>query len=49
MSGYPFAVVPHPFGSIDLAEAQARADAITPEVEQLLLEKPAAATEARVV
>jgi hypothetical protein len=49
MSGYPFAVVPHPFGSIDLAEVQARADAITPEVERLLLETPAAATEARVV
>ena len=42
MSGYPFAVVPHPFGSIDLAEVQARADAITREVERLLLETPSA-------
>jgi hypothetical protein len=44
MAGYPFAVVPHPFGSIDRAEVEARADAITEEVERLLRGAPPAAS-----
>jgi hypothetical protein len=49
MADYAFAVVPHPFGSIDHAEVQARADAITGEVERLLLEAPPGALGPRAV
>ena len=36
--GYPFVVVPHPFGSLDEAAVQARADAALARIEQLLLD-----------
>ena len=37
MAGYPFVVVPHPFGSLDEATVRARADAALARIEQLLL------------
>ena len=38
MAGYPYAAVPHPFGSLSPAEVSARADTVVDRVEQLLLE-----------
>ena len=38
MEGYPYAVVPHPFGSLSPAEVSARADKVVDRIEQLLLE-----------
>ena len=38
MPGYPYAVVPHPIGSLGPAELEARADGIAATVEALLLE-----------
>ena len=38
MAGYPYAAVPHPFGSLSPAEVRARADTIVGRVERLLLE-----------
>lgn len=35
--GYPCAVIPHPVGSLDPDEVQARARAIAPRVAELLL------------
>ena len=37
MPGYPFVVVPHPFGSLDEATVKARADAVLAEIDRLLL------------
>ena len=37
VSGYPFVVVPHPFGSLDTAAVQARAEAAVARIERLLL------------
>ena len=37
MPGYPVAVIPHPIGSLDEAALAARADAIVPRIEALLL------------
>jgi hypothetical protein len=37
LPGYPFVVVPHPFGSLDVAAARARADAAVAPIERLLL------------
>jgi len=37
MAGYPFVTVPHPFGSLDEAAVQARADAAIARIERLLL------------
>jgi hypothetical protein len=37
MPGYPFVVVPHPFGSLDEAAVRARADAAVVRIERLLL------------
>jgi hypothetical protein len=37
MPGYPFVVVPHPFGSLDDTTVWARADAVLSRIEQLLL------------
>jgi hypothetical protein len=37
MPGYPFVVVPHPFGSLDEAAVGARADAALARIERLLL------------
>ena len=37
MAGYPYAVVPHPFGSLSPAEVSARADKVVDRIEQLLL------------
>ena len=37
MPGYPFVVVPHPFGSLDEATVGARADAAFARIERLLL------------
>ena len=37
MPGYPFVIVPHPFGSLDEAQVHARADAAVAEIERLLL------------
>jgi hypothetical protein len=37
MPGYPFVVVPHPFGSLDAEAVQSRADAALGRIEQLLL------------
>ena len=36
MPGYPYAVMPHPIGSLAAGEA-ARADAIAPRIEALLI------------
>ena len=36
MPGYPFVVVPHPFGSLDDAAVRARADAALARIEALL-------------
>jgi hypothetical protein len=36
MPGYPFVVVPHPFGSLDDAAVWARADAALARIETLL-------------
>jgi hypothetical protein len=38
MAGYPYAAVPHPFGSLSPAEVSARADKVVDRIEQLLLE-----------
>jgi len=35
--GYPFVVVPHPFGSLDTAAVRARADAALDRIEGLLI------------
>jgi hypothetical protein len=37
MPGYPFVVVPHPFGSLDEAAVRSRADAALARIERLLL------------
>jgi hypothetical protein len=37
MPGYPYAAVPHPFGSLSPAEVSARADQIVDCIERLLL------------
>ena len=37
MPGYPFVVVPHPFGSLDESGARSRADAALARIEGLLL------------
>ena len=37
MAGYPFVVVPHPFGSLDEATVRTRADAALARIEELLL------------
>ncbi|HVQ76040.1 MAG TPA: hypothetical protein VMT79_10950 [Candidatus Binatia bacterium] len=37
LPGYPFVVVPHPFGSLDDASVRARADAALERIERLLL------------
>lgn len=37
MAGYPYAAVPHPFGSLSAADVSARADKIVDRIEQLLL------------
>jgi hypothetical protein len=37
MPGYPYAAVPHPFGSLSPAEVRARADQIVDCIERLLL------------
>jgi len=37
MPGYPYAVVPHPFGSLAPSEVDARADRIVERIEALLL------------
>ena len=37
MAGYPFVVVPHPFGSLDEATVRSRADAALARIESLLL------------
>ncbi len=37
LPGYPFVVVPHPFGSLDEAAVRARADAAVARIEGLLL------------
>ena len=36
MPGYPFVVVPHPFGSLDVAMVHARADAAFARIVALL-------------
>jgi hypothetical protein len=36
LAGYPFVVVPHPFGSLDEAAVWARADAALARIERLL-------------
>ena len=38
MPGYPFVVVPHPFGSLDDAAVRARADAALARIEALLFQ-----------
>ena len=38
MPGYPYAALPHPFGSLSPAEVSARADKVVGRIEQLLLE-----------
>ena len=38
LAGYPYAAVPHPFGSLSPAEVSARADKVVDRIEQLLLE-----------
>ena len=40
MPGYPYAVLPHPVGSLAPAEVAQRADTITARVEALLLDRP---------
>ena len=37
MAGYPFVVVPHPFGSLDEAAVWACADAALAQIERLLV------------
>lgn len=37
MPGYPFVVVPHPFGSLDGAAVRERAEAVLARIEELLL------------
>jgi hypothetical protein len=37
MPGYPYAVVPHPIGSLAAADVAARADRIVERIEALLL------------
>ena len=36
LAGYPFVVVPHPFGSLDEVAVRARADAALARIERLL-------------
>ena len=38
MPGYPYAAVPHPFGSLTAAEVSARADQVVDRIEKLLLD-----------
>ena len=38
MAGYPYAAVPHPFGSLSPAEVSARADKVVDRIAELLLE-----------
>lgn len=38
LAGYPFAALPHPFGSLSPAEVRARADTLIDSIERLLLE-----------
>lgn len=37
MPGYPYAVIPHPVGSLSPVEVRRRADAVATRVETLLL------------
>ena len=37
MPGYPYATVPHPFGSLTVAEVAAHADKLLDRIETLLL------------
>ena len=37
MPGYPFVVVPHPFGSLDEATVRERAEAVLARIEELLM------------
>ena len=37
MPGYPFVVVPHPFGSLDEAAVRERAELVLDRIEALLL------------
>jgi hypothetical protein len=37
LPGYPFVVVPHPFGSLDEATVRARAEAVLARIEELLM------------
>ena len=39
MPGYPYAVVPHPIGSLTADEVAARADRIVDRIEALLLDR----------
>ena len=38
MPGYPYAAVPHPFGSLTAAEVSAHADWVVDRIEKLLLD-----------
>jgi hypothetical protein len=38
LPGYPFVVVPHPFGSLDEAAVRSRAEAVLERIERLLLD-----------
>ena len=38
MPGYPFVVVPHPFGSLDETAVRSRAEAVLERIERLLLD-----------
>ena len=42
MPGYPYAVIPHPVGSLSTAEVRQRADGAAAAVEALLLRAPIA-------
>ena len=42
MPGYPYAVAPHPFGSLSAAEVAERADHLVDRIESLLLHGDAA-------
>ena len=37
LPGFPYVVVPHPFGSLDETIVRARADAVLERIERLLL------------
>ncbi len=39
MPGYPYAAIPHPIGSLDPTELEARADQVAARIEALLLER----------